>query len=187
NRMNLRPTTNLVVPEHLALDRKALKSRFMFLYTKRYTGSPVVFMTRLWANTLFPSVARDSEFGKGKRRAHLAEIPERAVSPNYLRVKVQRELGYVECAVPVYSFSTLAPEEGFKFLYEQFIKMRRGHPPKAEAKHIADIERLRAMLAARTPEYPDLVWSADQIMREAHHVPDAVSAQVRQSLVQMRI
>lgn len=101
--MNLRPTTNLVVPEHLALDRKALKSRFMFLYTKRYTGSPVVFMTRLWANTLFPSVARDSEFGKGKRRAHLAEIPERAVSPNYLRVKVQRELGYVECAVPVYS------------------------------------------------------------------------------------
>lgn len=185
--MNLRPTTNLVVPEHLALDRKALKSRFMFLYTKRYTGSPVVFMTRLWANTLFPSVARDSEFGKGKRRAHLAEIPERAVSPNYLRVKVQRELGYVECAVPVYSFSTLAPEEGFKFLYEQFIKMRRGHPPKAEAKHIADIERLRAMLAARTPENPDLVWSADQIMREAHHVPDAVSAQVRQSLVQMRI
>ncbi|QBQ74468.1 helicase [Burkholderia phage BcepSauron] len=186
--MALRPTTNLVVPEHLALDRKALKSRFMCMYTKRYTGSPTVFVTKLWANTLFPSVARDPEFGKGKRKMHLVEIPGRAVNANYLRVKVQRELGYVECAVPVYAFPVAAPESGFRFLFENFIRRSRdGEPPRATVAHTADIERLRAMLEARTPEQPDLVWPVDRVLREAHHVPEPIAAQIRQCLYRLRI
>lgn len=184
---NLRPTTNLVVPEHLALDKKALKSRFMFLYNKGFAGSSVVYLTRLWANVLFPSVAQDPAFGVGKKKAKLADIPASAVPSSYLRVRVNRQEQFVECSVPVYSFPINSPNEGFKFLYEKFIKYVHGAPPRATTTHIADIERLRSMLEARTEENPELIFHVSQVLRASPSLGENAVVQLRNCLRQMRI
>lgn len=66
--MTLRSTTNLVVPKNLQLSRKDLKAKFLYVYNKGYVGSEPVFMTKLWACSVFPTIANDPTFGKNKKR-----------------------------------------------------------------------------------------------------------------------
>jgi SNF2-related domain len=82
----LRPTTNLVVPQHLMLPKEDLKKRFMYVYSGAYKGSETAFMTGLWAAPLFPAVFNDPRYGKTKMRQAADKLKERTPS-GFLKVK----------------------------------------------------------------------------------------------------
>ncbi len=104
---NLRPSTNLVIPEHLMLPKKDLKSRFMHVYNKGFAGSPVMFMTKLWASSFFPSMVSDPSFGVGRKRSKIADNLQKLVAYSYLRVKIEREIAdpHVLVSAPMFSFN----------------------------------------------------------------------------------
>jgi len=84
--MPLRPTTNLVIPQHLMLPKEDLKKGFMYIYSAAYKGSETAFMTGLWAAPLFPSVYKDPRFGKIKMRAAAEQLYKRTPA-GYLKVR----------------------------------------------------------------------------------------------------
>lgn len=65
--MTLRASTNLVANPDLTMPRSELKSGFLYVYGKGYAGLQPVFMTKLWASTLFPKLAANPAFGKDRR------------------------------------------------------------------------------------------------------------------------
>lgn len=65
--MTLRSTTNLVVPKDVQLDRKELKSGFLYFYNKGYVGKEPIFMNRLWLASVFPEIANNPSFGKNPK------------------------------------------------------------------------------------------------------------------------
>lgn len=63
----LRPTTNLVIPPEVQLDKKQLKSGFLYIYGKAYKGLEPVFINKLWMSTFMPSIANSPSFGKNRK------------------------------------------------------------------------------------------------------------------------
>jgi hypothetical protein len=63
----LRPTTNLIVPPEVQLDKKLMKSEFLYVYGKGYTGPEPVFINKLWLSTFMPSIAKSPSFGKSRK------------------------------------------------------------------------------------------------------------------------
>lgn len=61
-----RDLTNLAVRKDLQLPRAQLKQGFMFVFNHGFTGNQFVFMNRLWASGLLPTLANDPRFGKTK-------------------------------------------------------------------------------------------------------------------------
>lgn len=115
--MALRPTTNLVVPQHLMLPKKALKEKFLYVYTGAYVGTPTAFMTKLWASVLFPSVTSDPNFGKVRPR-QAADQLAKATASGYLRVKKvmdQANPHYV-VSVPLFTYVRHNPAAPLQFL-----------------------------------------------------------------------
>lgn len=64
--MSLRPTSNLKVAPEFQLDKKQIRSKFLYVYGHFYKGSSTAMMTALWASTVAP-VAVNSSFGTNGR------------------------------------------------------------------------------------------------------------------------
>lgn len=86
--MDLRPTTNLVIPEDLMLPADKQKSAFMYLYNGGYVGRSPEFFHRIWASVLFPQIANDPKFGKDAQsmRKGQNELNQSALY-SYLQIK----------------------------------------------------------------------------------------------------
>lgn len=63
----LRPTTNLIIPPEVQLDKKLLKSSFLYVYAKGYKGLEPIFINKLWMSTFMPSIANSPSFGKNRK------------------------------------------------------------------------------------------------------------------------
>lgn len=63
----LRATTNLVVPKDLQLDKKKMKSGFMYVYNKGYKGLEPLFINKLWLPTFFKGIAENPSYGKNRK------------------------------------------------------------------------------------------------------------------------
>lgn len=104
----LRSTTNLVVPKHLQLPRKELKSNFLYVYSAAYTGLEPVFMQRLWLASFFPEITRDPSFGKNRKGvrqyAQFAEKYQKAGMIKLKKVNDPEDPHFV-VAVPLAEFS----------------------------------------------------------------------------------
>jgi len=116
----LRPTSNLKVPEHLKMDPKQLKDRFLFVYNKGYTGLEPVFITRLWASVLFPSIANDKDFGTSRRgvRTAFQVMQNGVVRAGMLSIKkvMDPAAPYFIASVPVFSYARQNPASAVSFL-----------------------------------------------------------------------
>lgn len=115
--MALRPTTNLIVPPHLMMPKKALKEKFLYVYTGAYSGAPTAFMTKLWAAPFFPSVTNDAKFGKIKPRLAADALGKRMPS-GYLRVKkiMDSKDPHFIASVPLFTFIRHSPSFPLEFL-----------------------------------------------------------------------
>src|SRR6185503_4814532 len=83
-----RSTTNLVVPQHLQLERPDMKKRFMYVYSAAYPGLEPVFMNKLWLSHFFPEIARDPTFGKDRKELRkYAEAFEKHSKAGLLKLK----------------------------------------------------------------------------------------------------
>src|SRR5271165_3455688 len=103
----LRPTSNLVVPEHLQLDKKALQSKFFYIYRALYGMSETVFMTKLWACSVLPRIGNDKRLGsvrKGVKEARRFRTQRTAAG--YLSIKKVMGLNpYFTVSVPLFAFN----------------------------------------------------------------------------------
>lgn len=85
--MTLRSTTNLVVPKELQLDRKELKSAFLYVYNKGYVGPEPAFISRLWLSSVFPEIAHEPTFGKNRKGIKTwSAVMEKSMMAGYLRL-----------------------------------------------------------------------------------------------------
>lgn len=120
----LRPQTNLVVPEHLKMDPKQLKDRFLYVYAKGYVGLPPVFITKLWASTLFPSIANDKDFGTNRKGVRTAvNVLEKSLVTGLLSIKkvMDPTNPYFIASVPVYQFHRDSSIDAVSFLRNWFL------------------------------------------------------------------
>src|SRR5271168_3161763 len=103
----LRPTTNLVVPESLQLDKDKLKSGFFYVYRKLYAGPEVLFMTKLWACPLLPSIGNDKRFGSSRKGIKDAQKLMMHETPaGYLSIKkIMGADPYFQVSVPLFAFN----------------------------------------------------------------------------------
>lgn len=120
----LRPQSNLVVPEHLKLDPKQLKDRFLFVYNKGYTGLEPVFITKLWASTLFPSIANNKDFGTNRKGVRTAvKVLEGSLKAGLLTIKkvMDPQNPHFIASVPVFDYSRESPMNVVAFLRNWFL------------------------------------------------------------------
>jgi hypothetical protein len=103
----LRPTTNLVVPESLQLDENAIQSNFFYIYRALYKGPEILFMTKLWACSILPAIGNDKRLGSvssGIRKA--TKFMMDSTPAGYLSIK--KVLGanpYFRVSVPLFAFN----------------------------------------------------------------------------------
>lgn len=110
----LRSTTNLKVPEHLQLPRKELKSGFLYVYGKGYTGPEPVFMNSLWLSTFFPEIVKDPSFGKNRKGIRAwATFAEKTHPAGYLKLRKMNNPDdpHFVAAVPLATFNRHAVQE----------------------------------------------------------------------------
>lgn len=120
----LRPQSNLLVPEHLKMDPKQLKDRFLFVYNKGYVGLEPVFITKLWASTLFPSIANNKEFGASRKGVRTAvNVLEKSLKSGLLSIKkvMDPQNPYFVASVPVFEFSRDNSMNAVSFLRNWFL------------------------------------------------------------------
>jgi hypothetical protein len=103
----LRPTTNLVVPESLQLDKQALQSNFFYIYRALYSGPEILFMTKLWACSLLPSIGNDKRLGSVRQGIRKATKFVMDTTPaGYLTIKkVMGADPYFRVSVPLFAFN----------------------------------------------------------------------------------
>lgn len=128
--MALRPTTNLVIPQHLMLPKKALKEKFLYVYTKAYTGSPTSFMTKLWASVIFPSITNDPKFGKVAPRK-VADQLAKVTPAGYLQVRkvMDAHNPHFVASIPLYSFGRHNTGAVTMFLRDWFLGENQAKKP----------------------------------------------------------
>jgi hypothetical protein len=119
----LRPTSNLVVPESLQLDKDKLKSGFFYVYRKLYTGPEVIFMTKLWTCALLPSIGNDKRMGSVRKGIKEAQkIMMRQTPAGYLSIKkVMGDEPYFRVSVPLFAFNKQSMSGVGTFLHDQLL------------------------------------------------------------------
>lgn len=101
----LRATTNLVVPKDVELKGKDLKSGFLYVYNKGYTGNEVAFMNRLWMSVIFPEIADDPSFGKSTKGIR-EFLKENLTQAGFMKLKkVSGNDPHFEISVPLAEFN----------------------------------------------------------------------------------
>jgi hypothetical protein len=188
--MKLRPSTNLIVPQHLALPRPKLKTGFFYVYGSHFPGSPVLYMTRLWASMFFPSITFDPKFGQGRNRAKIGDALRKLTRPSYLKVKIDRNFKdpHILVSVPVFSVSTTSPMSAFTFLYDHFVKERRSSESiTLTAEQDAEVKALASLLKGETPDAQEITFSPLQVARSLKHLNQNDQGLLKQSLQCVRI
>jgi hypothetical protein len=188
--MKLRPSTNLIVPQHLALPRAQLKTGFFHVYGAHYAGSPVMYMTKLWASLFFPSLTLNPKFGQSRNRAKIGDALRRLTRPSYLKVKIERQFKdpHIIASVPVFSCSANNAGGAFSFLYDHFVRPPRtndAYMPTAEQE--AEIQGLRAYFTDESQEAQEIVFSPLQVLHSLRHLTQNEQGMLRQSLQSVRI
>lgn len=145
----LRPTSNLVVPESLQLDKKALQSNFFYIYRKLYAGPEVVFMTKLWTCSLLPSIGNDSRMGsvrKGIREATKSMMNR--TPAGYLSIKkVMGTNPYFRVSVPLFAFNKHSMSGFDEFLTNQLLGEAYAKTPLApSAANMQDTQEFQERL-----------------------------------------
>lgn len=186
---NLRPTTNLVVPPHLSLPKKALKEKFLYVYTGAYTGTPTSFMTKLWASVLFPSLANDPKFGRIKPR-NAADALAKAVPAGYLRVKkvMDPKNPHFIVNVPLMSFMRHGGHGAIQFLRN--FMLGEAYTKKVTDPSAATIQELRDLMDKMADQPRDQVIDQKiptQKVVEAMKLDALGAAALKQSLLGVRI
>lgn len=164
---NLRPVSNLHIPEHLQLPKRELKQRFLYCYNKGFVGSASAFMTKLWAAATFPSVTNDPKFGKVKAK-QAAEQLGKLVPSGYLRVK--KVLGgdpHFVASVPLFTFPKRSHTIALQFLKSWFLgEQHSKNPPQPTAEHVQQSREFYEKLApdAETGQIATTNISASQVI-----------------------
>jgi hypothetical protein len=188
--MNLRPSTNLIVPQHLTLPKKELKAKFMYVFNRGFSGSPVLFLTRLWASTFFPSLTNDQRFGVGKSKVRIGDALQLVTPASFLRVKVVHagQDSHVIASVPVFSFNVNEPASVFKFLYEQFLSKDRSKEHQPSERQHQEILGLKSYFGEFDQKEPrDLVFHISNVLRACKHLDQHAITHLKNTLLCMRV
>jgi hypothetical protein len=188
--MKLRPSTNLIVPAHLQLDRAQLKTGFMHVYGSHFTGSPVLFMTRLWTSFFFPSLASNKAFGQGRNKAKIGDALRKLTRPSYLKVKIERTFKdpHIVASIPVFSCATDGAHSAFDFVFDQFVRQPRTkdvYTPTEE--QFEEIRSLNQYLEDQSEEAKELTFPSKMLSRSWSHLNHDQIGLLVQSLFQLRI
>lgn len=188
--MKLRPSTNLIVPQHLTLPRAQLKTGFFHVYGAHYQGSPVLYMTRLWASLFFPSLTMNSKFGHSRNKGKIGDALRKLTRPSYLKVKIERQFKapHIIASVPVFSCSINNAGGAFSFLYDHFVRPQRtndAYLPTPEQE--AEIQGLKSYFTDPSQEAQEIVFSAVQVLHSLRHLNHNEQGLLRQSLQSVRI
>jgi len=187
--MALRPTTNLIVPQHLMLPKKALKEKFLYVYTGAYTGSPTAFMTKLWASTFFPSITKNPSFGKTKPRA-VSEALGKRVPAGYLRVKkvMDPKNPHFVVSVPLYSFVKHNTHEVVHFLENALLgyEWAKKRPETTAETHVETRNFVETMRETSGQEIVDQTIPTAKVI-ENMGLDALGSAALKNSLLQVRV
>jgi len=140
----LRPKSNLVVPQHLKLNRRLMGERFMHFYTEKYSGSPSFFLTTLWASTFFPSIVADPRRGSSRL---LAEKLRKINPKTYLSInKVDdAHIPHYEVSLPLASFSKDTWGAPLAFLKDWFLG-EKTHGPEANMQQVQEYKEFAELL-----------------------------------------
>lgn len=160
--MALRKTTNLVVPEDLKLSRAEAKSGFMYIYRGGYRQPGPLFMARLWAAVMLPTIERDPSFGKDNKsfRTFAEKIREQTPA-GYLQVKkVIGQDPHFEISVPLCSFSAYSFSAMATFLGTICKNLDSG--VMADAEHVKNT--LVGPIEANKGEVVASVYTKEQII-----------------------
>ena len=136
----LRSTTNLVVPEHLQLPRKELKSKFLYVYSAAYPGLEPVFMQRLWLSAFFPEIVSDPSFGKDRKGIRqFAQFAEKYMKAGLIKIKKVNDPNdpHFVVAVPLAEFSRYDVADYVRRLRLWFTN-GKGTDPEAATDAIAE-------------------------------------------------
>ena len=153
----LRPTTNLVVPETLQLDKAALQSKFFYIYRKLYREPEVVFLTKLWACPLLPSIGNDARMGVARKGIREAQKTMMKSTPaGYLSIKkVMGDDPYFRVSVPLFAFNKNSSSGLNQFLYDQLLGGAYEKVPLTQsADNMQDSQNLREMIKQDNPAVP---------------------------------
>lgn len=196
----LRPTTNLIVPEHLQLDKGLLKSGFLYVYNHGYTGLAPIFMTKLWASTIFPSLVNDPSFGTNRKGVKQAFTYLTGNLPKgYLSIrKVMDAKPYFVVSVPVFKFNSSSSVEVAKFLWHWFNgkaifsgKKGADWTPVPDLMDETVAENLRLMNALHDGVEPgsirNVTYSGQQVIANVKGLDANGRKQLEETLMQMRI
>jgi hypothetical protein len=136
----LRSTTNLVVPEHLQLPKKELKSKFLYVYSAAYPGLEPVFMQRLWLSAFFPEITNDPSFGKDRKGVRqFVQFAEKYMKAGLIKIKKVNDPGdqHFVVAVPLAEFSRYDVADYVRKLRLWFTN-GKGDEPEAATNAIAE-------------------------------------------------
>jgi len=189
----LRPTTNLVVPESLQLDKKAIQRNFFYIYRALYSGPEVLFMTKLWACSLLPSIGNDKRLGSvrgGTRKA--SKFIMDSTPAGYLSIKkVMGADPYFSVSVPLFAFNKNS-QAGLSSLLESnllgyaFAKSQ----PESEPGHKQDMNDLQQRLKTDNAQVAsDITFMPDKVIANINGLDPRAKAALQSCLqaVQVRM
>lgn len=194
--MALRPTTNLVVPDDLKLPPEELKSGFMYLYTGAFPGKEIVFISRLWASTLFPTIGNDPRFGADAKALRKGEEVLAKTTPSgYLKLK--KVLGggatgepYFKASIPVFIFHKNNPSDVARTLNNFFLGYVNARSEKqANADEVSEIQQFadRIRVTEGVDKLTTIDYSADRLIANDKRLDANAKLQLRKCLLGMRV
>ena len=182
--MSLRPTTNLVVPPHLKLDKAQLKDGFMYVYGKAYPGPEPVFMTRLWLSSFMPELAEDPTFGKNRKgMREWAKYQGKQLRAGYLKIKKVNDPKdpHFVVSVPLAEFNREAAQETFE-RYRQWFTTGKEMPADESAKGLHD-----ELVNSPRDRVEQKVISAAQALNNMHWLDAKGKAALQRTLLGLRL
>ena len=190
--MKLRPSTNLIIPQHLALPKPRLKTGFFYVYGSHFTGSPVLYMTRLWASMFFPSLTFHPKFGQSRNKGKIGDALRKLTKPSYLKVKIQRSFNdpHIVASIPVFSCSVskIGAQAAFRFLYSHFVKAQReSEETPMTVEQEAEVHSLAQFLEEPTDDATELTFPSRLVLNANRQLNQNEQGAIKQSLLQMRI
>jgi len=188
----LRPTTNLVVPESLQLDKYKLKSGFFYIYRKLYAGSEMTFMTKLWACPFLPSIGNDKRFGSVRKGVKDAQQTlKKQMASGYLSVtKIMGADPYFQVSLPLFAFAKTNPSASLSLLlHEQLLGSAYGGEPVAPSvDQVSDMMEFQSRLHTDNNQVAtNLTIPAEQVISSIEGLDARSRAMLHQCLLQVRI
>ncbi|QRE00266.1 hypothetical protein [Burkholderia phage BCSR5] len=189
----LRPTTNLVVPENFSLPKEELRKNFMYLYTKAYAGKEIVFMTRLWASALFPTITSDPKFGADTRALRKGEEALAKRTPSgFLKLKkvLSAQDPHFIASVPVFLFSKDSYSDIANELRDYFLgHINKQAPVNPTAEEVQEMVNLKQRI--ETTEQQDKLtsirFSTERMLQANGKLDPLAKANLTECLLGMRI